>query len=176
EDNIRVRIASVNVYVYGTLDATAPLFVDRGFHYDHPAVGGRNVLLVPFSVGWRAYLQCNPGDDPERFASAEGAREWVANTLGAKYGERVTWVSAYQFLQVVARRFVDTHRRVLLVGEAAHLFAPFGARGMNSGIADADAAATAIAAALDTPELATSAVDAYEAERHAAAEWNREAA
>jgi len=170
------RSANSYVIVDVAEDATAPLPVERVFHYEHPAVGGRNVLLVPFAGGWRADLQCNPDDDPERFASAEGAREWVANTLGAKYGERVTWVSTYQFLQVVARRFVDTHRRVLLVGEAAHLFAPFGARGMNSGIADADAAATAIAAALDTPELATSAVDAYEAERHAAAEWNRAAA
>ena len=40
----------------------------------------------------------------------------------------------------MATAFTDPHRRVLLVGEAAHLFPPFGARGMNSAFADAVAA------------------------------------
>jgi ATP-dependent DNA helicase RecQ len=40
---------------------------------------------------------------------------------------------------------------VLLAGEAAHLFAPFGARGLNSAIADALVAAGAIRRALDDP-------------------------
>jgi 3-(3-hydroxy-phenyl)propionate hydroxylase len=87
-------------------------------------------------------------------------------------------VSTYQFLQVVARTFVDADRRVLLVGEAAHLFAPFGARGMNSGIADADAAAEAIATALRARDAAgaRAAIETFARERHSAAEWNRAAA
>ena len=48
-------------------------------------------------------------------------------------------MSTYRFRQAVAESFTDPRHRVLLVGEAAHLFPPFGARGMNSGIADADA-------------------------------------
>ena len=136
---------SVNSYVIVDVaeDPSEPLPVERVFHYEHPAVGGRNVLLVPFAGGWRADLQCKEDDDPEAFSKPEGARAWVASTLGERYGGRVTWVSTYQFLQVIAQSFVDRNRRVLLVGEAAHLFAPFGARGMNSGIADAAAAATA---------------------------------
>jgi 3-(3-hydroxy-phenyl)propionate hydroxylase len=159
-------------------DSAHRLPVERVFHYEHPAVGGRNVLLVPFAGGWRADLQCNEDDDPDAFSDPEGARAWVRSTLGERYGERVTWVSTYRFLQVIARSFVDRDRRVLLIGEAAHLFAPFGARGMNSGIADGDAAATAIKGAIGArdPATATAAIDEFARERRAAAEWNRAAA
>jgi len=170
------RSANSYVIVDVAEDGADPLPIERVFHYEHPSVGGRNVLLVPFAGGWRADLQCNEDDDPERFSNLAGTREWVGATLGAKYAERVTWVSTYQFLQVVAQSFVDAHRRVLLVGEAAHLFAPFGARGMNSGIADAAAAAAAIAAAFDTTEIASGTIDGFASHRLAAAQWNRAAA
>src|SRR5207244_1739310 len=77
---------------------------------------------------------------------------------------------------VVASSFADPHRRVLLVGEAAHLFPPFGARGMNSGIADAESAANAVAAALAVPGLASVAVDEFAERRRAAATFNSQAA
>jgi 3-(3-hydroxy-phenyl)propionate hydroxylase len=66
---------------------------------------------------------------------------------------------------------------VLLVGEAAHLFAPFGARGLNSGIADAIVATRAIGAALDasTQEEARAAVAHFAESRREAAERNRAA-
>ena len=124
-------------------DDDRPLPPARIFHYEHPAVEGRNVLLVPFAGGWRADLQCRPTDDPAHFNDEQGVRRWIAQVLPAYYADRVTWISTYQFLQVVADRFTDDHRRVLLAGEAAHLFAPFGARGLNSGVPDAIAAATA---------------------------------
>jgi 3-(3-hydroxy-phenyl)propionate hydroxylase len=161
-------------------DPDRPIPQARIFHYQHPAVGGRNVLLVPFAGGWRADLQCRTDDDPDRFAGAAGARDWVGLVLGERYAERIAWISTYRFLQVVARRFVDENRRVLLIGDAAHLFAPFGARGMNSGIADASDAASAIADALATGEgdrdPARALVDEFAAARHAAALRNRKAA
>jgi 3-(3-hydroxy-phenyl)propionate hydroxylase len=81
------------------------------------------------------------------------------------------------FHQVLARAFTDPARRVLLVGEAAHLFAPFGARGLNSGIPDAIVAARAIRTALDadTAAGAAVAVDHFAASRREAAERNRAA-
>jgi 3-(3-hydroxy-phenyl)propionate hydroxylase len=81
-------------------------------------------------------------------------------------------------LQVMANRLVDDHRRVLLAGEAGHLFAPFGARGMNSGIADADAAASAIAVALraEVGDVASAEIEAFATRREQAAEWNKDAA
>jgi 3-(3-hydroxy-phenyl)propionate hydroxylase len=80
-------------------------------------------------------------------------------------------------MQVLAREFADRARRVLLVGEAAHLFAPFGARGLNSGIPDAIIAARAIRTALDAPTAgeARSAVDRFAEARRTAAERNRAA-
>ncbi len=157
---------------------TDPRRPERVFYYRHPAVGHRNVLLVPFAGGWRADLQCRPEDDADEFSDPDGVRRWIAKVLPGPYAETVTWVSTYRFLQVVADRFSDSHRRVLLVGEAAHLFAPFGARGMNSGIADAVAAARAIRAAIECPDrpAALSAIDEFAETRRAAALYNRDAA
>jgi 3-(3-hydroxy-phenyl)propionate hydroxylase len=158
-------------------DDDRPLAPARVFHYEHPAVERRNVLLVPFAGGWRADLQCRPTDDPERFNDEAGVRRWIAQVMPERYADRVTWISTYQFLQVVADRFVDEHRRALLVGEAAHLFAPFGARGLNSGVPDAIAAGGAVAAAITGTDAASrGAVDAFAATRRAAAEYNRAAA
>lgn len=153
-----------------------PLEIERIFHYEHPAVGHRNVLLVPFVGGWRVDLQCNDEDNPEEFSGTEGTQRWLPGVLPARYAEHITWVSTYQFLQVVARSFTDQHGRVLLVGEAAHLFAPFGARGLNSGIADAVAAARALDQALQDGSQARAAIEEFVDTRRAAAEYNRAAA
>jgi 3-(3-hydroxy-phenyl)propionate hydroxylase len=150
---------------------------ERVFHYEHPAVDRRNVLLVPFAGGWRVDLQCREDDDPDEFSSPAGVRRWLADVVDRRCVDDVRWVSTYRFLQVLADRFTDEHHRVLLVGEAAHLFAPFGARGMNSGIADAASAAEAVATGLrDGPEAGRAAVAEAAAERRAAAEYNRAAA
>jgi 3-(3-hydroxy-phenyl)propionate hydroxylase len=157
-------------------DEHRPRRAERVYYYEHPAVGKRNVLLVPFAGGWRADLQLRRGDDPRAFSDEAGVKRWIARVLPPAYAERITWVSVYHFLQVVADRFTDEHHRVLLVGEAAHLFAPFGARGLNSGVPDAVATANAIGAALDDPATAANAVQAFADERRAAALYNRDAA
>ncbi|MBV9232377.1 MAG: FAD-dependent monooxygenase [Chloroflexi bacterium] len=171
---------STNSYVVVDVaeDPDEPLDRERVFHYEHPAIGGRNVLLVPFVGGWRIDLQCNDDDNPEEFSGMEGVRQWLAKVMPPKYADRITWVSTYQFLQLLAQSFTDRNDRVLLVGEAAHLFAPFGARGMNSGIADAVAAAAAIDTALNTtePSKAHAAIETFAQTRRAAAEYNRSAA
>jgi 3-(3-hydroxy-phenyl)propionate hydroxylase len=171
---------SANSFVIADVDEDPdnPRELERVFHYDHPDLGGRNVLLVPFQGGWRVDLQCRESDDAERLASDDIARDWIGTALGERYADRVSWTSSYQFLQVMADTFIDEHRRVLLAGEAAHLFAPFGARGMNSGIADADAAASTIAVAVnaETEGVAQSEVEAYAAQREKAGEWNKNAA
>lgn len=150
----------------------------RVFHYDHPGLAGRNVLLVPFQGGWRVDIQCKVSDDPDHLASDGVIADLIGTVLGERYSDRVTWVSTYQFLQVTVDRFIDDHRRVLLAGEAAHLFAPFGARGMNSGIADAEAAASAVSVARGAvaDAVARVEIERYAARRERAAEWNKEAA
>jgi 3-(3-hydroxy-phenyl)propionate hydroxylase len=146
-------------------DSHHPLPPTRVFHYQHPGADGRNVLLVPFRGGWRVDLQCRPGDDPSGLAS--DPRRWLAPLLPEGHSAEVTWASHYRFQQLVASRFVDSSGRVLLAGEAAHLFAPFGARGLNSGIADAAAAVRAVR---------SDAVDDYGATRRTAALRNQAAA
>ena len=171
------RTENAFVMVDTAEDPDAPLPVERIFHYEHPAVGGRNLLFVPFAGHWRVDLQCHSDDDAAAFSGTDGVRNWLPKVMDAKYADRVTWVSTYVFLQVLAREFADPARRVLLVGEAAHLFAPFGARGLNSGIADAIVAARAIGAALDasTHEEARAAVTHFAESRREAAERNRAA-
>lgn len=159
-------------------DPATPLPVERVFHYAHPAVGGRNVLLVPFAGGWRVDLQLHDDDDPKELSHGDGLRHWLRAVLPPAYADRVGWASTYQFLQVVADDFAEPARRTLLVGEAAHLFAPFGARGLNSGVADAEAAATAVHVALSTsvPARARAAVEDFVLARRRAALFNRDAA
>ena len=151
---------------------------ERVFHYAHPAAGGRNVLMVPFAGGWRADLQCFPDDDPEVFSGEVGAKVWLDAVFPPGYTDNITWVSTYQFLQLVAHDFADPHRRVLLTGEAAHLFAPFGARGLNSGIPDAESSAIAIHVALgaSNPAAARAAIETAARARRSAALFNRDAA
>ncbi|WP_324664377.1 FAD-dependent monooxygenase [Haloarcula sediminis] len=152
--------------------------LERLFHYDAPEVGGRNVMLVPFTGGWRLDIQCLEDDDPEELVTDEKMREFVAAVMGEEYVDGVHWVSSYKFLQVMADTFIDDNRRVLLAGEAAHLLAPFGARGMNSGVADADEAASAVATAYyaQNDAVARDEVELYAARREKAAEYNLNAA
>ncbi|OQP05254.1 monooxygenase [Geobacillus sp. 46C-IIa] len=159
-------------------DEKDPLPLERVFHYQHPAVDGRNVLFVPFAGGWRIDLQLLDGDAPEQFGSVDGVKQWLPKVMPAKYADRITWVSTYRFFQVVAKSLTDHHHRVLLGGEAAHLFAPFGARGMNSGVPDAIMAAKAIQTALqaNTREEAKEAIAAAANERLIAARYNRDCA
>ncbi|MFD2467707.1 FAD-dependent oxidoreductase [Amycolatopsis silviterrae] len=118
---------------------------ERTFHYHHPRLGGRHVLLVPFTGGFQVDLQCRADDSAAEWGDLDTARQWVRRAVDDFGKRRIRWASTYRFLRVVADDFADADRRVLLIGEAAHLFPPFGARGMNSGFADALAAASAIA-------------------------------
>ncbi len=171
------RTSNAFVIVDTAEDPANPLPVERVFHYEHPDAGFRNVLFVPFAGHWRVDLQCHPGDDPDAYSSDAGVREWLARVMPVQYAERVTWVSTYVFRQAIATQFVDATGRILLAGEAAHVFAPFGARGLNSGVADAFVAARAIDRALADGAAAGihPAVRAFATARRAAAARNRAA-
>lgn len=152
-----------------------PAATERVFHYHHPAMAGRHVLVVPFRGGCQVDVQCRDGEDPAELESQ--VERWLPLVLGRAAADRIMCVSRYPFLQRVAERFTDPHRRVLLAGDAAHLFAPFGARGMNSGFADAEAAVRAVAHAVCVDESqAGIAVDGFDRLRRHAAYHNRAAA
>jgi 3-(3-hydroxy-phenyl)propionate hydroxylase len=82
---------------------------------------------------------------------------------------QVRWWSTYRFHQRVVERF--SVGRVFFAGDAAHALPPYGARGMNSGIQDADNLAWKLALVLDglaNEDL----LNSYHAERRPAAEEN----
>ncbi len=78
----------------------------------------------------------------------------------------MVWATVYRFHQRVADRF--RCGRVFLAGDSAHLMSPFGARGLNSGVADAENLAWKLAHVLQgsAPEVL---LDTYETERRPAA-------
>lgn len=142
---------------------------ERRFYFDPPWNPGRQVLLHPQPDGvWRIDWQV-----PESFdLDAERANGGLDKRIRAVVGDagyEIVWVSLYRFHQrLVPRMRVG---RILLAGDAAHVMSPFGARGLNSGISDADNAAWKIA--LDRAGHAGPALlDSYDIERGAAAAEN----
>lgn len=148
---------------------------DRINFYRHPGIENRNLFIVPFTGGRQVDVQCRTPEDAERLSRPEEVDRWLPRVVDPSYVDRILWIAKYPCLQLVADSFVDDNRRVLLAGEAAHLFAPLGARGMNSGIADASAAADAVGLALRAanPERAAGAIDEYADARKQAALHNR---
>lgn len=170
------RTSDTFVVVDVAEDPNNPLPIERIFHYQHPAVDGRNVMYVPFAGGWRIDLQLFEEDNKDDYCSEEKVKEWLPKVMDAKYADNITWVSSYTFYQAVAEQYTDEHKRVILAGEAAHLFAPFGARGLNSGVPDAIIGANGIVKALQAHSLeeANAAIETAANERHQAGLWNRE--
>jgi 3-(3-hydroxy-phenyl)propionate hydroxylase len=89
--------------------------------------------------------------------------------LGADVDFAFEWISLYRFHSRRMARF--RHGRVLFAGDAAHQMSPFGARGGNSGIEDADNLVWKLDLVLSgrAPE---SLMDSYDSERTAAADEN----
>ncbi|MFC4853329.1 FAD-dependent monooxygenase [Actinophytocola glycyrrhizae] len=138
---------------------------ERRFYFDPPWNPGRQVLLHPQPGGvWRIDWQVPADFDLEKDDLDTRVRAIVGD---ADY--EVVWLSLYRFHQ----RRVPRMRvgRVLLAGDAAHLMSPFGARGLNSGIEDADNLAWKVA--LDRQGLGGPALlESYDVERGAAAAEN----
>jgi 3-(3-hydroxy-phenyl)propionate hydroxylase len=138
---------------------------ERRFYFDPPWNPGRQVLLHPQPGGvWRIDWQV-----PADFDLANEDLDTRIRAIVGDVDYEVVWLSVYRFHQ----RRVPNMRvgRVLLAGDAAHVMSPFGARGLNSGIADADNLAWKIA--LDRRGLAGPGLLAsYDEERGAAAAEN----
>lgn len=129
---------------------------ERRFFFDPPSNPGRQILIHPQPDGeWRIDWQVPPDTDPRAGLDAR-IRALVGD---APY--ELVWLTSYRFHSRLASRF--RVGRVFLAGDSAHLMAPFGARGMNSGVEDA----TALADALASRDL-----DAYERARREAAREN----
>lgn len=144
---------------------------ERRFYFDPEWNPGRQVLIHPCPDGlFRIDWQVEPGFDLER-ARTDGSLDDRIRTVIGERPYEIDWASVYSFQSRHADRF--RVGRVLLAGDLAHLLAPFGARGLNSGVGDADNAAWKLAFVLH--RWADDAMlDSYDQERRAAALENLE--
>lgn len=115
---------------------TAPFPTERWFWFEPPFHTGQSALLhkQPDDV-WRIDLQLTPDADTVAERQPDRVRERIRKMIGNDAFELV-WVSVYRFQCRRLKNFV--HGRVIFAGDAAHQVSPFGARGANSGIQDAD--------------------------------------
>jgi 3-(3-hydroxy-phenyl)propionate hydroxylase len=123
-------------FLIADIAADLPFPPERQLHFDPPYNPGRTVLIHPQPDGtWHIDWQVGQEVD----AAEEQANGGLDRRLRALVGDapyQVRWVTTYRFKQLKAARF--RHGHVFLAGDAAHLTSPYGARGMNSGIADAE--------------------------------------
>ncbi|TDC61927.1 pentachlorophenol monooxygenase [Actinomadura sp. GC306] len=146
--------------------AELPFPSERRFHFDPEWNPGRQVLVHQCPDGtWRIDWQVAPGIDldAERASGALDAR--IRKIIGDLPYELV-WATVYRFHERCAEAFGTG--RAFLAGDAAHLFAPFGARGLNSGIQDAENLAWKLAF-VRRGLAPASLLASYDAERRAAA-------
>jgi len=142
---------------------------ERWFWFDPPFHAGRSALLhrQPDDV-WRIDLQLSPDADPMVEKRPENVRPRIARMLGHDNFE-FEWISLYKFQCRRMKRFV--HGRVVFAGDAAHQVSPFGARGANSGLEDAENLCWKLVRVLEGASPA-SLLQSYDLERSFAADEN----
>jgi 3-(3-hydroxy-phenyl)propionate hydroxylase len=157
-------------FLISDVRAELPFSHERHFHLDPPWNPGRQVLIHPQPDGvWRIDWQVPPETDAEEERAAGRLDRRIRDVIGAGTPYELVWVTAYRFSQ----RLADTFRvdRVFLAGDAAHVMSPFGARGLNSGVADAENLAWKLAWVLGG-EAGPLLLDTYEGERKPVAREN----
>ena len=135
----------------------------RRFWFEPSFHPGGSVLLhrQPDRV-WRIDFQLGWDADPEAEKEPARVRARIAAMLGPDLAFELDWVSVYTFRCRRLERF--RHGRILFLGDAAHQVSPFGARGGNAGVQDADNLGWKLAAVLEGAAPATL-LDSYDAER-----------
>jgi 3-(3-hydroxy-phenyl)propionate hydroxylase len=156
-------------FLIADVKMTAAFPTERWFWFDPPFHAGRSALLhkQPDDV-WRIDLQLSPDADPAIEKRPETVRPRIARMLGHDQFE-FAWISLYKFQCRRMDRF--THGRVIFAGDSAHQVSPFGARGANSGLEDAENIAWKLDRVLrrQSPD---SLIETYHVERSAAADEN----
>jgi 3-(3-hydroxy-phenyl)propionate hydroxylase len=143
---------------------------ERWFWFDPPFHRGHSVLLhsQPDNI-WRVDFQLGPDVDPVAERAPERVIPRIQALLGKDARFTLEWVSVYTFSCVRMARFRDGC--VIFAGDAAHGVSPFGARGANGGVQDADNLGWKLAAVLHG-EAPDRLLDTYAREREAAADEN----
>jgi 3-(3-hydroxy-phenyl)propionate hydroxylase len=156
-------------FLIADVKMTAAFPTERWFWFDPPFHAGRSALLhkQPDDI-WRIDLQLSRFADAAFEKQPENVRPRIARMLGHDAFE-FEWISLYKFQCRRMDRFI--HGRVIFAGDAAHQVSPFGARGANSGLEDAENLAWKLDRVLRraSPEAL---LESYHIERSAAADEN----
>ena len=118
---------------------------------------------------WRIDYQMAPNADPEFVSREDQVRERLRRQFGDEVDCEIVWVGPYAY-----RSQCLHHLRigsVFFMGDTAKVVSPFGARGGNTGISDADNLAWKLAA-VQRGRAPAQLLDSYEHERLQAAQDN----
>ncbi len=155
-------------FLIADVRADLPFANQRHFHFDPPWNPGRQVLIHPQPDGvWRIDWQVAADTDADAERANGGLDRRIRRVVGASTPYELVWMTGYRFSQRLADAFRSG--RVFLAGDAAHVMSPFGARGLNSGIPDAENLGWRLVAAESSDDQV---LDGYEAERRPAAVAN----
>ncbi len=172
----RDRFLIADVHIEGELFEDGS--TERWFWFDPPFHPGQSVLLhrqpegvwrIDFQLGWDA----DPVAEQREEAIVPRVRALLRQGLGREVPFRLVWASVYTFGCRRMAHFIPAEGagRVIFAGDSAHGVSPFGARGANSGVQDADNLGWKLAAVLQGQAPATL-LHSYAQEREAAADEN----
>jgi 3-(3-hydroxy-phenyl)propionate hydroxylase len=164
-------------FLIADVKMTAEFPTERWFWFDPPFHPNQSVLLhrqpdhvwrIDFQLGWDA----DPEEEkkPEKIIPrVQALLAYGAEDKGTAPEFELEWASVYTF--ACQRMASFRHGGVLFAGDSAHGVSPFGARGANSGIQDAENLAWKLDAVLrgQAPE---SLLTSYASEREYAADEN----
>lgn len=147
---------------------------ERWTWLDAGANGGRAVWRHKMADDtWRLDFQLALDEDPATATTEAAMRARVARLVGEGVDFDIAWSGAWSYRHECLEQM--RCGRVFFVGDAAHLVAPFGARGGNGGIQDADNLGWKLALHLQG-RAGEALLDSYGSERrHAALENIRQA-
>jgi 3-(3-hydroxy-phenyl)propionate hydroxylase len=147
----------------------------------HPPVERHTWIEAPFNENravwqhlmgddvWRIDYQMAPDADPEYVSREDVVRERLTRQFGADCEIEIVWVGPYAYRSECVDRMRCGH--VFFMGDSAKVVSPFGARGGNTGIADAENLAWKLAAVMKG-RAAPALLNSYQEERHEAARQN----
>lgn len=157
-------------FLIADVKMTADFPSERWFWFDPPFHPNQSVLLhrQPDNV-WRIDFQLGWNADPVEAVKPENVLPRIRALLGPDAQFDLEWVSVYTFACERMDKF--RHGRIVFAGDSAHRVSPFGARGANSGVQDAENLAWKLKLVLAglAPDTL---IDSYSAEREFAADEN----
>lgn len=143
---------------------------ERWFWFDPPFHPNQSVLLhrQPDNV-WRIDFQLGWDADPVAEKQPEKVIPRIKALLGEDAEFELEWVSVYTFSCLRMEKF--RCGRIFFAGDSAHGVSPFGARGANSGVQDAENLAWKLKLVIDG-KAPDALLDTYGQEREYAADEN----